>query len=270
MQDDGYRNKKGGAPMSVQVKICGLKRPEDVLAVNEAKADYAGFVFFEKSKRNISFETAATLLSLLDSGIRPVAVCVCPDIELIRTVSGLGFDIIQIHGDISDGILDQIQTPVWQAVNLKKGMDPDLILSHPKICAYVVDGAEYGGGKTFGWDGDPALKERSENLSGKGNSDAGMNSESAGNFSGGNCGCEIHTGMEATIEKPPGLTSEQTIRQALHGQKFILAGGLTIDNVAQGIALFHPDIVDVSSGVETNGVKDSTLIHKFIRKVREQ
>ncbi|MCC8150133.1 MAG: phosphoribosylanthranilate isomerase, partial [Lachnospiraceae bacterium] len=81
--------------MSVQVKICGLKRPQDIRAVNEAKSDYAGFVFFEKSKRNISFETARELLPLLDSDIQSVAVCVSPDAALVRNISGLGFDIIQ-------------------------------------------------------------------------------------------------------------------------------------------------------------------------------
>ncbi|MCD8151075.1 MAG: phosphoribosylanthranilate isomerase [Clostridiales bacterium] len=230
--------------MPVQVKICGLKRPEDVRAVNEAKADYAGFVFFEKSKRNISFETARELLSLLDPDIRSVAVCVSPDIELVRMLSGLGFDIIQIHGEISPEILDQIQTPVWQAVNLKNELNPDLILSHPKICAYVVDGAEYGGGKTFGWD-----ETFCRNQDAKENSNVVRNNEEkAGGYA---------------VEK------KNDLRLALHGQKFILAGGLNIDNVAEGIALFHPDIVDVSSGVETDGVKDSTLIHRFVRKARD-
>ncbi|MCD8218493.1 MAG: phosphoribosylanthranilate isomerase [Clostridiales bacterium] len=227
--------------MSVQVKICGLKRPEDIRAVNEAKADYAGSVFFEKSRRNISSGTARELLSLLDPDIQSVAVCVSPDPALVRMISGLGFDIIQIHGDISPEILDQIQTPVWQAVNLKNGLNPDLILPHPKICAYVVDGAEYGGGKTFGWD---------ENL---------CRSQDAKEDSHYEKGGDGHV-----VEK------KNDLRLALHGQKFILAGGLNIDNVAEGIALFHPDIVDVSSGVETDGLKDGTLIHRFIRKVREQ
>ncbi|MCC8150352.1 MAG: phosphoribosylanthranilate isomerase, partial [Lachnospiraceae bacterium] len=174
--------------------------------------------------------TSRELLPLLYSDIQSVAVCVSQDAALVRNISGLGFDIIQIHGEISPEILDQIQTPVWQAVNLKNGMDPDLILSHPKICAYVVDGAEYGGGKTFGLDA----------ISGK---------------------------ESSSDDKRNVITGD--IRTILHGKKFILAGGLNIDNVAEGIALFHPDIVDVSSGVETDGVKDSTLIHRFVRKVRD-
>lgn len=52
--------------------------------------------------------------------------------------------------------------------------------------------------------------------------------------------------------------------------KFIIAGGLTSDNVSQCIYTTKPDVVDVSSGVETNGSKDALKILEFIRKVREE
>ena len=45
-----------------KVKICGLSRPEDIEAVNAYGADYAGIVFFEKSKRNVSYEKAEMLI----------------------------------------------------------------------------------------------------------------------------------------------------------------------------------------------------------------
>ena len=49
----------------------------------------------------------------------------------------------------------------------------------------------------------------------------------------------------------------------------MLAGGLTSENVQQGILKINPYGVDVSSGVETGGVKDYMKIKEFIRKVRE-
>ena len=50
----------------------------------------------------------------------------------------------------------------------------------------------------------------------------------------------------------------------------ILAGGLTPININQAIQLVNPTVVDVSSGVETNGVKDPDKIMNFIKNVKEE
>ncbi len=49
---------------------------------------------------------------------------------------------------------------------------------------------------------------------------------------------------------------------------FVLAGGLNPENVSEAIATINPDVVDVSSGVETQGVKDFWKMKEFIEKVR--
>ncbi|MDP4086394.1 MAG: phosphoribosylanthranilate isomerase [Bacillota bacterium] len=57
-------------------------------------------------------------------------------------------------------------------------------------------------------------------------------------------------------------------QETLSKRKWILAGGLTNENVRIAIQETHPYMVDVSSGVETNGVKDLRKIKSFIEKAK--
>lgn len=72
------------------------------------------------------------------------------------------------------------------------------------------------------------------------------------------------------LDNGPGGTGEafdwQTIQHRIH-RPFFLAGGLTPENVAQAMAL-KPYALDVSSGIETDGVKDKQKIIKFMAQVK--
>ena len=50
---------------------------------------------------------------------------------------------------------------------------------------------------------------------------------------------------------------------------FILAGGLSAENIIEAIKVTSPDVIDISSGVETDGYKDEKKIKELMEKVRK-
>jgi phosphoribosylanthranilate isomerase len=83
--------------MAVQVKICGLTTPEGGRAA--ASADFAGFVFYPPSPRNVCADDAAALAAVLPRAVRRVAVMVDPDDALLRaTFARFNPDLVQLHG----------------------------------------------------------------------------------------------------------------------------------------------------------------------------
>jgi phosphoribosylanthranilate isomerase len=85
--------------MGVQAKICGIGTPEAVTAALDGGAAFLGFMFFEKSPRNVAPEAAWRLAQPARSRARIVAVLVDPsDAEADRIAQALKPDLIQLHG----------------------------------------------------------------------------------------------------------------------------------------------------------------------------
>lgn len=83
----------------IHVKFCGIRRPEDIEAVNRLKPELAGFVF-AKSKRQIAREQAVRLKRQLDPDIKTVAVLVNMPAEEAAALANSGIaDLLQLHGD---------------------------------------------------------------------------------------------------------------------------------------------------------------------------
>ena len=101
------------------VKICGITEEQEVEYVNEAGVDFMGMVmFFPKSKRNITVEKASSLIKKLNPAVTSVAVTVEPTLDQIREIEAAGIQMIQIHGDVSEELLQEIRIPVIKAFNV--------------------------------------------------------------------------------------------------------------------------------------------------------
>jgi len=86
--------------MNVKVKICGITNVEDALAAIEADADALGFMFYEKSPRNVVAKTARDIIRVLPPFVAKVGVFVNASEETVRKIiAPCGIDTLQFHGD---------------------------------------------------------------------------------------------------------------------------------------------------------------------------
>lgn len=146
--------------MAVQVKICGIRREEDVTYLNEFLPDYAGFVFAE-SRRQVTAEQAAALIRKLDSRVKPVGVFVnAPPEEAAKAAARCGLSAVQLHGDEDEAYIRRLRpllpenTAVWKAVRVREAADIARADSTDVDILLLDSYTEkvYGGtGKSFNW-----------------------------------------------------------------------------------------------------------------------
>ncbi len=212
-------------------KICGLSTPETVKAAFDGGAAFLGFVFFDKSPRNLAPETAARLVEPAKSemwrgrGVKTVAVTVDPDDALIdRLMATMRPDLIQVHGKETParvreiaartGVGDIKAFSVSTSADVDQARAFDGVVEHLMFDAKPVEGSALPGGTgaRFDW----------------------------------------------------GLLDGRRF-----SRPHFLAGGLDPWNVADAIRVSGAPLADVSSGVERGpGLKDPALITAFLDAVK--
>lgn len=139
-----------------KIKICGLKRPEDIQAVNAVKPDFCGFVIeVPKSSRCVSREQVRELTKGLLPNILPVGVFVNAPVELPAQLLNEGtIAIAQLHGKEDEAYIRELRKltdkPLIQAFSVRTAEDVE------RACAstadyILLDQGSGGTGKTFDW-----------------------------------------------------------------------------------------------------------------------
>ncbi len=96
-----------------KIKICGLRRIEDVDYVNKAKPDFAGFILAPGFRRTIDINTLRVLKSSLDKEIKAVGVFINEDIaNIVSLVNEKLIDIVQLHGHENDLYVKQLKEAI--------------------------------------------------------------------------------------------------------------------------------------------------------------
>ena len=236
------------------VKICGITNLEDAKVAVEAGADALGFVFYEKSLRNVQPEVARDIVAQLPDRIEKVGVF----------VNGSGFqpvDIARLAGltAIQNTVgFDYVADPQSEMMVAMGGFarPPKLFLAFP--ATWMIANAHN-------------LKKLSASFS-------HLRRDSAEKYPAYSSLFDTVFLDSSTLEQPGGTGKmfdwekavgiAEEIQQA--GLKLVVAGGLTPDNVAKAMGILKPWGVDVSSGVEaTPGKKDPERVRAFVKAVRD-
>lgn len=143
-----------------KIKICGLRREEDISYVNECNPDYIGFVF-ANTKRKVTKEEALHLRGLLNEGIVPVGVFVNEDVEVVADLVNSGcFDVPQLHGDEDNAYIARLRSLIGAdkkiikaiRVKSKEDIENSNLVDADFLLFDAFSLKEYGGtGTSFDW-----------------------------------------------------------------------------------------------------------------------
>ena len=218
------------------IKICGMRRKEDIEAANACRPDYIGFILSPGFRRSVTPEAAEQLARRLAPGILKVGVFVNESVEKVAAAAGF-LDLIQLHGSEDNAYIRDLRGRL-ATTNDPRGRaattnDPRGRLL---IQAFRIRSAD-------------DLKRAKESEADYLLLDNGTGTGEAFDWS---------------------LISDAEVLMCGEAAKpWILAGGLGPDNVAEAVRRFKPFAVDLSSGAETDGWKDPEKMARCVQAVRE-
>ncbi len=227
------------------VKICGMTNLEDALVAVEAGADAVGFVFYEKSPRKMSPESAREIAEKLPVSVEKVGVFVGESLAKAEEVgSFVGLDALQVYTTSGPRIVEILENVgAWPPSRRKTGQT-QIYLALP-ISKIIVEQVEEKG-----------LIIEMRDLDGK--FVRLLLDSGSGQHPGG-------TGVVFDWNQAAATVAGLSLRH-----KVVIAGGLTAQNVGEAMGVLKPWGVDVVSGVEARpGKKDPEKVRAFVKAVRD-
>ena len=211
------------------IKICGMRRKEDIEAANACRPDYIGFILSPGFRRSVTPEDAELLARRLAPGILKVGVFVNESVEKVAAAAGF-LDLIQLHGSEDNAYIRDLRG------RLATTNDPRGRMTKPVIQAFRIRSAD---------DLKRAMESEADYLL----LDNGTGTGEAFDWSL--------------------ISDAEVLMCGEAAKPWILAGGLGPDNVAEAVRRFKPFAVDLSSGAETDGWKDPEKMARCVQAVRE-
>jgi phosphoribosylanthranilate isomerase len=240
------------------VKICGLQQPDMVKAILHLPIDYIGFLF-AKSKRQVTAQQAGAMIQVVEEQRKAgaaapltVGVFVNPLLsELQAVMEEAPLDVIQLHGQESAELCRQVKQTftnvrVWKVISVTQAQQ--------RVGTDFDSMEEAATGKA------PISSAIAALLDPFHGAVDGILLDTFDPVYGGGSGKTF-----AWDSIPPYQTWCRK-----NGIQLMVAGGLQADNVGELLDQYAPDGVDVSSGVETDGMKDVNKIISFVERVKHR
>lgn len=228
------------------IKICGMRRIEDIEAANACRPDFIGFILSPGFRRSVTPEAAEQLARRLAPGILKVGVFVNESVE--KVVSAAGFlDLIQLHGKEDNAYIRDLRGRLMTTNDPRGHMattnDPRgrLMTTNDPRGRLLIQ----------------AFRIRCAN-------DLKRAMESEADYLLLDNGTGTGEAFDWSL-----IRDAEALKRGAAAKPWILAGGLGPDNVAEAVRRFRPFAVDLSSGAETDGWKDPEKMARCVQAVRE-
>ncbi len=221
--------------LQTSVKICGLRNATDIDTAIAGGASHIGFIFFQKSPRNVTIEQAASLVVPARNIIASVAVTVDASDEFLDEItSKMRPEFLQLHGSETPERVSQIKTryaiPAIKALPIRTASDFQNANQYLDVADRLLFDAKPPAGS---------------------------------DLPGGN-GVSFDWKLFAEWQAANCVKSLDSHAAPM------LSGGINLNNIVDALGSSNARAIDISSGVEkAPGVKDPELIKLLLQQVRE-
>jgi phosphoribosylanthranilate isomerase len=146
---------------NMNIKVCGITEMKQLQQLDGLEIDFAGLIFYKDSPRYIGDKISKKELKSADFDLKKVGVFVNPElIDVLDAIDDYGLDVVQLHGDESAEMCDDLssEVEVIKAFRVTDDADIDkLVGPYDAVCDYYLFDSgglkeSFGGtGKQFDW-----------------------------------------------------------------------------------------------------------------------
>lgn len=211
----------------MNIKVCGITQLKQLQQLDGLNIDFAGLIFYKESPRYVVGKISKEELQSTDFDIKKVGVFVNAGYdEIMQTVEDYGLDVVQLHGEETPELCEQLSDDVEVikafSINADTGSIDELVADYDEVCDYYL----------FDSSPLPASPE------------------------GG--------GAKAPLPGGTGTSFDwKLVKKSKIEKPFFLSGGIGVDDAAKIKAFKHPDFIgiDINSKFEKEpGIKDMALV----------